>query len=60
MSTGSSAERSDRTPATTEAAGPSAWRRLGWFVLLYLAGLAAAGALVYLLRILVHAAFAVH
>jgi hypothetical protein len=33
-------------------------RRIGWFVLLYLAGLAAAGAVLYLLRYLLGFVFA--
>lgn len=45
-------------PATTERratapAGTSRWRRLGWFVLLYAAGLAATLLLAYGLRALI-------
>lgn len=41
-------------PGTTERRGPSreTWRRLGWFVLLYLGGLAAVTVLSYALRLL--------
>ena len=38
-------------PATTDEAGRgNRWRRLGWFVLMYAAGLAVTLAVAYLLR----------
>jgi len=62
MCTGCSAARSGPVPATTD--GPGAvrvraptggrWRRLGWFVLLWLGGVVTVGAVAFLLRSLLH------
>ena len=42
-------------PGITEmAAPPGRWRRLGWFVLLWLCGVLTVGAVAFLLRGLLH------
>ena len=57
MCTGYSVAKSVPAPATTDADEAPLRRRLGWFVLLYLAGLVSVAAGAYLLRWLLHWVF---
>ena len=58
MSTGCFVAKSVPAPPTTESDAAPLSRRLGWFVLLYLAGLVTVGAGAYLLRWVLSRVFA--